>query len=114
MDLKQAMFTAADFIQVVSNVKAIYEVVVGKDPFKGRKIEAWERGASAISVLGGPLIKAVKYGGNAVVGIVKNGGESTKKTKAASKPKDTDTPKQTKQENKPKPNTTPAPAGNKK
>ncbi|WP_156475388.1 pre-toxin TG domain-containing protein [Lysinibacillus odysseyi] len=114
MDIKQAVYTVADFIPVVSNVKAIYEATVGKNPFTGRKLEAWERGASAASILGGPIVKGIKHGGKAVVGIVKNGSKSTKKTTAATKPKDTTTPSQKKQENKPKPNTTPGPAGNKK
>ncbi len=106
--------SVADPIPVVSNAKAIYEAAVGKDPFTGRKLEAWERGASAASILGGPIVKGIKHGGKAAAGIIKNGSKSTKKTTAASKPKDTTTPSQKKQENKPKPNTTPAPAGNKK
>ncbi|WP_413367352.1 pre-toxin TG domain-containing protein [Lysinibacillus sp. 3P01SB] len=114
MDLKQAISTVADFIPVVSNAKAIYEATVGKDPFTGRKLEAWERGASAASILGGPIVKGIKHGGKAAAGIIKNSGKSTKKPAAATKPKDTTTPSQKKQENKPKPNTTPAPAGNKK
>nr|WP_269845641.1 deaminase domain-containing protein [Lysinibacillus odysseyi] len=108
------MSTVADFIPVVSNVKAIYEATVGKNPFTGRKLEAWERGASAASILGGPIVKGIKHGGKAVVGIIKNSGKSTKKPAAATKPKDTTTLSQKKQENKPKPNTTPGPAGNKK
>ncbi|MGN7119037.1 pre-toxin TG domain-containing protein, partial [Lysinibacillus odysseyi] len=75
--------SVADPIPVVSNAKAIYEATVGKDPFTGRKLEAWERGASAASILGGPIVKGIKHGGKAVVGIVKNGSKSTKKTTAA-------------------------------
>ncbi|MER2256931.1 MAG: pre-toxin TG domain-containing protein, partial [Priestia megaterium] len=49
------------------------EAAIGRDPITGRKLESWERGASAAAILGGPLVKGVKHGGKAVAGIISGG-----------------------------------------
>ncbi|WP_107951128.1 pre-toxin TG domain-containing protein [Lysinibacillus parviboronicapiens] len=93
IDVKQAISTAVDFIPIVGNVKAAYEVVVGKDPFTGKKLAPWERAVSAAAIVGGPAVKgakhAAKIGGSAVSGIAKAGKKGVPTKAPAAPPKAT-------------------------
>ncbi|WP_107951133.1 pre-toxin TG domain-containing protein [Lysinibacillus parviboronicapiens] len=122
IDVKQAISTAVDFIPIVGNVKAAYEVVVGKDPFTGKKLAPWERAVSAAAIVGGPAVKgakhAAKIGGSAVSGIAKAGKKGVPTKAPAAPPKATKPPAKPTETKKPskstppvaaKPKATPAP-----
>ncbi|MGN4124587.1 ADP-ribosyltransferase [Lysinibacillus sphaericus] len=122
IDVKQTISTAVDFIPIVGNVKAAYEVVVGKDPFTGKKLAPWERAVSAAAIVGGPAVKgakhAAKIGGAAVSGIAKAGKKGVPTKAPAAPPKATKPPAKPTETKKPskstptvaaKPKATPAP-----
>lgn len=57
VNINQAISTAADFIPVVGNAKAVFETSFGFDPFTREKSSAVNRGISAASILGGGYAK---------------------------------------------------------
>ncbi|MEK4628240.1 pre-toxin TG domain-containing protein [Solibacillus sp. FSL R7-0682] len=69
-----------DFIPIVGNAKALVEAAIGRDPITGRKLESWERGASAAAILGGPLVKGVKHGAKLGANAISGATSSSKKT----------------------------------
>ncbi|MER2002609.1 MAG: deaminase domain-containing protein, partial [Carnobacterium inhibens] len=56
------------------------EAAIGRDPITGRKLESWERGASAAAILGGPLVKGVKHGAKLGAKAISGATSSSKKT----------------------------------
>ncbi|MER2256904.1 MAG: pre-toxin TG domain-containing protein, partial [Priestia megaterium] len=87
-----------DFIPIVGNAKALVEAAIGRDPITGRKLESWERGASAAAILGGPLVKGVKHGAKlgakAISGATSGSKAKNKTVNLAKSPTPTNPPKQ--------------------
>ncbi|MEK4628243.1 pre-toxin TG domain-containing protein [Solibacillus sp. FSL R7-0682] len=77
---KGVISAGLDFIPIVGNAKALVEAAIGRDPITGRKLESWERGASAAAILGGPLVKGVKHGAKLGAKAISGGTSSSKKT----------------------------------
>ncbi|MEK4628230.1 pre-toxin TG domain-containing protein [Solibacillus sp. FSL R7-0682] len=77
---KGVISAGLDFIPIVGNAKALVEAAIGRDPITGRKLESWERGASAAAILGGPLVKGVKHGAKLGAKAISGATSSSKKT----------------------------------
>ncbi|MEK4628221.1 HNH/ENDO VII family nuclease [Solibacillus sp. FSL R7-0682] len=77
---KGVISAGLDFIPIVGNAKALVEAAIGRDPITGRKLESWERGASAAAILGGPLVKGVKLGAKLGAKAISGATSSSKKT----------------------------------
>ncbi|MEK4628235.1 GH-E family nuclease [Solibacillus sp. FSL R7-0682] len=88
--LKGVISAGLDFIPIVGNAKALVEAAIGRDPITGRKLESWERGASAAAILGGPLVKGVKHGAKlgakAISGATSSSKAKTKTVNLADSP----------------------------
>ena len=92
---KGVISAGLDFIPIVGNAKALVEAAIGRDPITGRKLESWERGASAAAILGGPLVKGVKHGAKLGAKAISGATSSSKKTvNLAKSPTPTNPPKQ--------------------
>ncbi|MER2039659.1 MAG: pre-toxin TG domain-containing protein, partial [Solibacillus sp.] len=76
---KGVISAGLDFIPIVGNAKALVEAAIGRDPITGRKLESWERGASAAAILGGPLVKGVKHGAKLGAKAISGATSSSKK-----------------------------------
>ncbi|MEK4628233.1 polymorphic toxin type 15 domain-containing protein [Solibacillus sp. FSL R7-0682] len=92
---KGVISAGLDFIPIVGNAKALVEAAIGRDPITGRKLESWERGASAAAILGGPLVKGVKHGAKLGAKAISGATSSSKKTvNLAKSPTPSNPPKQ--------------------
>jgi chemotaxis protein histidine kinase CheA len=95
---KGVISAGLDFIPIVGNAKALVEAAIGRDPITGRKLESWERGASAAAILGGPLVKGVKHGAKlgakAISGATSSTKAKTKTVNLAKSPTPSNPPKQ--------------------
>lgn len=77
----RAVSTALDFFPVVGNAKSAVEAIIGVDPITGRKLETWEQAVSVAGIVGGPLAKGVKHGGQAVTRFAKINDNAKNKSK---------------------------------
>ncbi|MFJ6267120.1 pre-toxin TG domain-containing protein [Lysinibacillus xylanilyticus] len=85
VSISQAISTAADFIPVVGNAKAVFETAFGFDPITGEKLSAVDRAISAAGILGGGIAKAAGKGGKATLNLFSNSKNVTNAAESVAK-----------------------------